>query len=380
MRTNTIRAILLAALLTICYAEVALASTTIDKMESGNTVKVVCYGDSITWGETNNGQSAITYPQRLQAVLRDMHNNSNITVVNKGICGIQSGTALNDFNANVLSENPDSVIIMFGINDASGVVLPITTLNQFKSNITAMIDLCKANDIEPFLMSTTPTWSTGYNLNGNKRIYSYGQAAKEVAQQEGVCFIDINKKVSDIFVEGFYNPCDLQDSSFVHFNQQGYSVIADIVAENAFNPKGIVYNAVCGGIPIVNSHYIDSDFIGISTSTTQRFFSNYYVWNDGTTGSFLDFKFFNYTQGLDLYLMAPKSHGGGQIDVYDNGVYVRTIDFFSVPLLYDQEILLMENISPGYHNIELSVSRMNVGSSDVAPRAIMYLSGFKFAQ
>ena len=75
---------------------------------NNNKISVVCMGDSITYGFCGNGTS---YPSILQSRL------SGAVIHNAGECGDQTYEMLARFDRDVISNHPNFVIIMGGIND-----------------------------------------------------------------------------------------------------------------------------------------------------------------------------------------------------------------------------------------------------------------------
>jgi lysophospholipase L1-like esterase len=82
-----------------------------------DTVRIVCLGDSWTFGaNVNQGQS---YPQRLQAMLREDFPQKRIEVFNLGMLGYSSYQGLELLQSRALSLDPDIVIVGFAMNDST---------------------------------------------------------------------------------------------------------------------------------------------------------------------------------------------------------------------------------------------------------------------
>lgn len=111
-----------------CNNETGSAAAT-----DNGTAKLVCFGNSLTagFGATVPGEEDKTksYPAYLQ-------NKVTIPVINAGVSGDTTVTALNRIAQDVLSENPQVVIIELGANDLFQFVLPQTT----RKNLQSMID------------------------------------------------------------------------------------------------------------------------------------------------------------------------------------------------------------------------------------------------
>ncbi|MDR2484401.1 MAG: GDSL-type esterase/lipase family protein [Treponema sp.] len=101
---------------------------------TGNeTAKLVCFGNSLTagFGATVPGEEDKTnsYPAYLQ-------NKVTIPVINAGVSGDTTVTALNRIVRDVLSENPQVVIIELGAND----LFQFVSLQTTRKNLQSMID------------------------------------------------------------------------------------------------------------------------------------------------------------------------------------------------------------------------------------------------
>jgi len=88
-----------------------------------NTEIIVCFGDSLTFG-TGAGKG-MDYPSQLAKMIRK-------TVINKGIPGDTTTTALRRLNRDVLSKNSDFVLITLGGNDLKNGV----SMNVAFGNLT----------------------------------------------------------------------------------------------------------------------------------------------------------------------------------------------------------------------------------------------------
>ena len=93
-----------------------------EKLAAGQSVKVVCLGDSVTGIYYHTGGRR-AYPEMLQLALRMTYPNAEVTVVNAGISGNKTQDGLSRIQQDVLDHRPDLVTVMFGLNDLT--VLPI---------------------------------------------------------------------------------------------------------------------------------------------------------------------------------------------------------------------------------------------------------------
>lgn len=214
---------------------VAYKFKTLDKLKDNKPTKIVCYGDSITYGYVGNGEPDYDihsnqvdnpYPKELENIIRKDSINNNISIVNSGRGGWQSDEGVSGLNQYVLSYNPDLVIIMFGVNDIyEGLYGDQITMDQYKSNLTSMIKTLVDKNIEVLLLSPAPT----ANESTNKALAAYILSSEQVADDNNIAFIDMKKAINNYYID----KSETQDTMFskdkTHFAVDKYKYIADIV-------------------------------------------------------------------------------------------------------------------------------------------------------
>ena len=85
--------------------------------EKNGSYKILCVGDSSTYGLGASDPEKFSYPARLQQILDERAHTGKFDVINLGIPGINSSQVLNRMRSNIATYRPDLVIIMVGIND-----------------------------------------------------------------------------------------------------------------------------------------------------------------------------------------------------------------------------------------------------------------------
>jgi lysophospholipase L1-like esterase len=358
-------------------------SKIINKMQNGETVTIVCYGDSTTWGDTGTGsQTANPYPATLQTRLRAIYGNNNITVLNNGHNGQQSSAAVANFDTEVVPLNPDLVIIMYGINDISGYILPIITIDNYKSNMIGMVEKCINNNFKVLLL--TPVFTKTPNLS-NPKILQYGECVKEIANQYKLPCIDMHKEQEKFYQSGSLSiAADMNDGA--HRSDFGYRLMASIISQKLLDTNMTKPLIVDGTqdiyVPAVQTKYIKSDCTGLNTSTNQYIGASYVFRKDGSAGTYLSMAFYVNQAGMDLVLFSPKGTGGGTIQVTDNGTNVSSVNFYyEEQICYDAPSLVVENLAVGYHVIEFKTSNLVVGDATTdTSNPYMYVSYFMFTR
>ncbi len=97
--------------------------------------KIVCLGDSITWGFPFG--PAVSWVSMLQDSL-------GVEVINKGINGNTTSDMLRRFDRAVLSYEPTHIVIMGGAND----VLMAESFDRIVTNIRLMAEKAEENNIK----------------------------------------------------------------------------------------------------------------------------------------------------------------------------------------------------------------------------------------
>jgi lysophospholipase L1-like esterase len=146
----------------------------------GNGEKLICFGDSIT--ASKDGYVKI---------LEEKLGKQNIKVVNAGLGGDKTPTALTRLRSEVIDLKPDAVSIFLGTNDAAvgrGMWAdePRVEPEAYKSNLKWIVHLCRLAGIRKFSIAT-PAWqfegAAFANSGGVMPVYCI--AAREAADETG---------------------------------------------------------------------------------------------------------------------------------------------------------------------------------------------------
>jgi lysophospholipase L1-like esterase len=160
-----------------------------------NTEIIVCFGDSLTFG-TGAGKG-MDYPSQLGKMIQK-------TVINKGIPGDTTTSALRRLNRDVLSENPDVVLITLGGNDLKNGV----SVDVAFGNLKHIVQTIQKHGAKVII--------GGLRFPGIDR--GFGKGYEDLAQQTGAIL------VPDIFEGIAKNPNLMSDP--IHPNNSGYNIIA----------------------------------------------------------------------------------------------------------------------------------------------------------
>ncbi len=157
---------------------------------------ILAFGDSLTEGRGVNKVNS--YPSMLQKM-------SGRTVINSGISGETTGEGLKRIKRELDKHQPRLMILMHGGND----ILRDAPKETTKSNLISMVAEAQKRDIEVVLIAVP-----------NKRVLSTtAPVYPEVAEQLGLSIDE--SSVSEIMKQPKLK------SDIVHFNKEGYQLLAE---------------------------------------------------------------------------------------------------------------------------------------------------------
>jgi lysophospholipase L1-like esterase len=176
---------------------------------SGAQARIVFMGDSITEA----------WPLADPALFSDGR-------VCRGISGQTSPQMLVRFYADVIALKPAAVHILAGTNDIAGNTGP-TTPDRYRGNLSAMLDLAKANGVRPLIGSIPPAAGFSWRPDVDPRPWIAelnGWLAAEAAARDGV-YVDYHAALADEAggLKGAYT----RDG--VHPNRGGYQAMRGVL-------------------------------------------------------------------------------------------------------------------------------------------------------
>lgn len=83
-----------------------------------NSIRVLCLGDSSTYGIAASDQQKFSYPAQLEKILSAKTKGRRFTVINGGIPSINSSQVLYGLPYTIKRYQPDIIVTMVGMNDA----------------------------------------------------------------------------------------------------------------------------------------------------------------------------------------------------------------------------------------------------------------------
>ena len=128
-------------------------------------INIVAFGDSVTHGALGAGviNYETVYWNLLKKKLNAVRNYVPVNVINAGIGGITAKGSLGRIESQVLSHNPDLVIVCFGLNDVNG------TLEDYIEPLRVIFEKCTSSGAETIFM--TPNMLNTYVAEGTEEKY-----------------------------------------------------------------------------------------------------------------------------------------------------------------------------------------------------------------
>jgi lysophospholipase L1-like esterase len=225
---------------TLCVVLGILGAPTIGLADP---LKIVAFGDSTTAPRTN----VVTYSE----VLAKRFGHS-AQVVNKGVGLNTTALALVRFKHDVLDEQPDVVIIQFGINDAAidvwktpAQTSPRVAIADYEANVRTFVGKLRATGAKVILMTPNqmrwtpkllelygrppydPKDERGFNL----MLKNYAEVVRSVAREEGTALVDVfamyeawetknGESCAELLLDG------------MHPNSRGHGLVADVLYDH----------------------------------------------------------------------------------------------------------------------------------------------------
>ena len=192
--------------------QTALLPKSVSKLKAGGEFRIVAFGDSITAGGDATRPEWIFW-NRWAAALQARHPGARITAINGATGGDSTVQGLQRLRTKVLDQDPDLVLIGFGMNDHNRGGVPIP---QFEANLREIVSRIRtATGAEVLLLSAfppNPRWKYG-----SHQMEKYAEATSRAAAQSQAAFADVfgnwqrlasRKKPEDLLGNNINHPND----------------------------------------------------------------------------------------------------------------------------------------------------------------------------
>lgn len=181
-------------------------------------MKIVCLGDSITWGYPYGPDYSWVGLTASELA---------VPLVNRGINGETAENLLQRFKDDVIAQHPSHLVILVGANDAS---LDIS-LQEYQQHIKSLMDKSAANGITPILSLPVPALDQWLEY----RLDKYRLWLKHYVQENGHLLLDFTPAM--LSADGSVNRSCYSDE--VHPSKTGYISMSNVFKEFCRNSLGV---------------------------------------------------------------------------------------------------------------------------------------------
>jgi lysophospholipase L1-like esterase len=188
--------------------------------------KVVFFGDSITQMGVNKGG----YIDKMQDLLREVNKPDQFELIGAGIGGNKVYDLYLRMEEDVLSKEPDIVVIYVGINDVwhktSGTG---TDLDKYEKFYIAIIKKLQAKNIKVILATPTVIGEKNDGTNPqDKDLDLYSNVVRKLATQLNCGLVDLRKTFSDYLQKQNTSNAEsgILTTDRVHLNDKGNTMVA----------------------------------------------------------------------------------------------------------------------------------------------------------
>lgn len=202
--------------------------------------KIAFLGDSITQ------QGARAPGGYVQLVINGLKTNGiNATAISAGIGGNRSDHMLARLKTDVLDKHPDWMLLSCGVNDVwqgAGVGGKGVSLEDYKKNVTAILDQCQAAKIKVLLLTPTMLYEDSTSP-GETKLELYREAVRALAKERGLPLADLGaamrEEVKRAAAAGLKGKACTYDG--VHMNPSGNMMMAlGVLKAFDVGPDGLV--------------------------------------------------------------------------------------------------------------------------------------------
>lgn len=190
--------------------------------ERSRTVKIVCFGDSVTGVYYHTGGRR-AYPKLVQIAIEETKPRATVEAINAGISGNTTRGALARIEQDVLAHKPDLVTIMFGLNDMTRV-----PLDEYRDNLTKIIQLCRKAGAEVLLCTPNSVYDT--KARPQVTLEKYVDVVHQVAQTQEVEVADCYAAFQALRSRDAFEWALIM-SDEIHPNLDGHKLIAEEIVK-----------------------------------------------------------------------------------------------------------------------------------------------------
>jgi len=201
-----------------------LLKETRTKLDRGESVKIVAFGDSITAGGDATRPELIFW-QRWADELARKYRRARINILNGATGGDSTVQGLQRLQTKVLDHKPDVVLVGFGMNDHNKGGVPIPQFEQnLKQMITRIRDETPAEIILFSALPPNPQWKFG-----SQHMQDYAAATEREARETACAYADVYDNWETLAARK--KPEDLLGNNINHPNDFGHWIYYRVFCE-----------------------------------------------------------------------------------------------------------------------------------------------------
>lgn len=183
------------------------------------TINIICHGHSVPAGYFNTPRvdTFNSYPHLMHLALNERYPNAVINVITTAIGGEASPAGAERFRQDVLTHQPDLLLIDYALNDRG------KGLKRSEAAWREMIETALDHEIPVMLLTPTPSMKA--NLNDPKDpLNQHAQSVRDLAAEYNVALVDSTAAFIQAIAEGTQLKSLMSHN--VHPNRQGHQIVA----------------------------------------------------------------------------------------------------------------------------------------------------------
>jgi len=190
--------------------------------EGTQTVRVVCFGDSITGVYYHTGGRR-AWCDMLGIALQRAYPKAKVEMINAGISGHSTVQALARIQKDVLDKKPQLVVIKFGMNDVVAA-----DIQKYVANMRQIVNQCRQAGAEVVICTPNAVFPEDKGRPVD-RLEQYCQAARDLASEMKVPLVDLYA-IFDAIRKGDHARWLLIMSDAIHPAMAGHKLFAESIA------------------------------------------------------------------------------------------------------------------------------------------------------
>jgi lysophospholipase L1-like esterase len=228
----------------------------LNKANSGTAITVAFYGTSITYGQDTSASGLDTqingasqkrspnpFPEEFQEALQFTGFTGGVTTYNRGFPGDSTIEGISRWKS---ASATDVSFIEYGHNDAlnyGGYPHGVVSIENYRKNLSIIIEREIAKGAAVIILGSTPVNS----VSQNNSIRSYAYTAKQIADQYGLPFVDLEELINTVNDKWTDN---------VHLSPKAYNEIGWNLSSLLFRRDGAIRTVTSGDV------FYSTDFLG----------------------------------------------------------------------------------------------------------------------